>query len=711
MLATAAALVTCSNAWATLLYWDPAKGSALGGTGTWNTSTAIWAQQSNGSLLTKWGNGSDASFNTSAGTVTVDGTADVMVQNLTFNVSGYTITGGPLTFTGTTPTFSSQINGGSATTISTVLAGTPDVTFRGSATSSSAATYVFTLSGANTYTGATAVSAATLAGIGAHAFGSTSGITLSGTSTLSLLGNSSTPFTKASDSTAYAITAADAATINVDAATSAGTSAKTMTIGSIGTSSTAVTYQLNFKGANSASLVAGGVTGPRSSAATSVNISNKISSPGTLTLASYTSANTTGGEALTFSGSGATVVAGALIPSATSTLSVTQNDVGTLTLQGSSGYTGLTTLNAGTLAFTSVANGGSASALGAASSAFVVKNGSSAATFKYVGAGNAQTDRAIDWQGTASGQLNLDASGTGSVQYLATGNLRSASGNAVLQFQGSNTGGNTLAQVINDPTSAKTAVVKADPGGWTLSGTNGYSGGTTINGGTLRAGNATSSFGSGSVTVNGTGTLAGTGTTGDGDVAVNAGGTITAGSGARSTDTAGTLTVGGKTTISGGSTEVFKIVHATGTAGVDWDRLSLNTLSLSGVSIVPINMKITNGSDASGLTTLVLKAGMTYALFQSKMYPLASLKGAITSNDFVLDTSGLNSGQYSSQMFTLSASAFGSGSELDVTYTATPEPTTAALAGLSASTLLGRRRRRNVFGIANRSRSALHWAA
>jgi uncharacterized repeat protein (TIGR02543 family) len=68
-----------------------------------------------------------------------------------------------------------------------------------------------------------------------------------------------------------------------------------------------------------------------------------------LTLASYTSANTTGGETLVFNNTGTTTVTGAITPSAT-TLSLTKNNAtGTLILGGTCAYTGATAVNAGTV--------------------------------------------------------------------------------------------------------------------------------------------------------------------------------------------------------------------------------------------------------------------------------------------------------------------------------------------------------------------------
>jgi autotransporter-associated beta strand protein len=150
-------------------------------------------------------------------------------------------------------------------------------------------------------------------------------------------------------------------------------------------------------------------------------------------------------------------------------------------------YTGNFGAGAGTVQFTSVANGGSPSALGAGTTAYTIGNGNSSATFRYIGAANSSTTRGINWNTTGTGTLAVDASGAGTVQYLATTAIRSAasSGANTLTLQGTNTGANTLAQVISDPASGATSLSKSGAGTWVLTGANTYSGVTTINQGIL----------------------------------------------------------------------------------------------------------------------------------------------------------------------------------------------------------------------------------
>ena len=202
----------------------------------------------------------------------------------------------------------------------------------------------WTLSGNNSYTGATTISAGTLVGIGANAFGSTSGISLTGTNTLSLRGDSSTAFASSN-----VTTTATGPTINADQATIAGSGAKTMTMGTIGTSSTAATYQVNFTGANNTSLSAGTLSTPISTIAAVHTINNNISGGGSLNLASvFNQATTIASPNLVFAGTGNTTVSGA-ITQTLADMDLIKNGAGTLTLNASSTYTGSTSINGGTL--------------------------------------------------------------------------------------------------------------------------------------------------------------------------------------------------------------------------------------------------------------------------------------------------------------------------------------------------------------------------
>lgn len=152
----------------------------------------------------------------------------------------------------------------------------------------------------------------------------------------------------------------------------------------------------------------------------------------------------TAGTTLTFSGA-----------SAATTGALTKIGTGTLELTGANLYTGSTTLNAGTLSVSSLGNGGTASGIGAATNAaskLVLGGG----TLMYTGA-SASTDRNFTLTAATTNTFNIfDAAAT-------------------LTWSGAST-------------ATTGALTKAGAGTLTLSGTNLYTGATTIAAGTLVSG-------------------------------------------------------------------------------------------------------------------------------------------------------------------------------------------------------------------------------
>ena len=148
---------------------------------------------------------------------------------------------------------------------------------------------------------------------------------------------------------------------------------------------------------------------------------------------------------------------------------LTKNNSGTLTILTTNDYTGVTTISGGTLAVSFLDNGGSPSAIGAAttdSSNLVIQSG---ATLRYLGV-TATSDRG-----------------------------------ATLNVGGATDVTNTLANLtLNGNVDGDGALVKVGPGTLTLGGTNSYAGGTLISAGTLRmgAGAASGTLGGGDVTNN-----------------------------------------------------------------------------------------------------------------------------------------------------------------------------------------------------------------
>lgn len=234
------------------------------------------------------------------------------------------------------------------------------------------------LVGDNSYAGTTTVNGGALAAVGSHAFGSTTGISISGSGILKLLGDSSTSFVKADDDSSYAVTTtASDATIHVDQATAAGTAAKTMTIGTIALN-LAGTNQTHFTGANHTSLSIGAMSTGTSVGGTEI-INNPNVGGGSLTIANVNVLRT-GSPTLKFDGAGHTIVSGAISQVASTALN--KSGTGMLTLNGDCGLTGTTTVNKGTLHLTgsldsavSVKNTGTLSGTGSVSGNVSVLSG------------------------------------------------------------------------------------------------------------------------------------------------------------------------------------------------------------------------------------------------------------------------------------------------------------------------------------------------
>ena len=643
-----------------------------GGTTLNNTSGAAITSPTNNPAVTI---GGDFTFGASGSTSLNNlnlGTGAVSMstaRTITILGTGTTLTfGGPLTYTGSaavasngllsSPTAGNTLVLGGLNLSSANVApinilisnGAGNIIFNGpiangagvagnSLSYSGSGTLTFSGSGSS-YTGSTTTTNGTLVGIGANAFGSTSVIAIGATSVLSLRGDASTAFIKTSDSSAYGIApSASGSTINVKSATGV-TMAKTMTIGAITPTSTAAALTLNFTGSENTSLSTGAVKGAVSTAVGTVTIANAIAGGGSLTLASYTSANTTGGETVTFNGVGNTTVTGAVAPSAT-TLALGYTGSGTLTLNGNNSYTGLTTLNnaagklilsgnntaatggvtltagtldvrtttalgTGALALTPASNGGgtlmngSGSALTMANVMPVTLGGVNfGATGDTGGNGNITFGTgAVSFSGVFTETLL----GTGSTFRFNGAATQTSTGNAIVTVNGA---GNTL--VFGGPTFTLASDPAVNNRGTTFSG----SGNVTILGAAQNNPSApavTASLiysGTGTLTLAGASTYTSqttltngrlnlTGSLGATAVAVNGGGTLYGVGNGTTTGIIGTTT-GGSVTVAGGTTAATR-----GT--IDLTDGAIGTLTVQGASGGTI---LTIGSTTAGSNSIL----------------------------------------------------------------------------------------------------------
>ncbi len=141
-------------------WWN--GGGSLGGSGTWSPSagTTNWGDSA-GANPAAWGQGSLAIFGGTAGTVTVGGTTAPQAVGMEFLTTGYTLTGNGIELASfnSSPTTAIKVEdstapGGGNATIASVLSGTQGLDKTGTGT--------LVLTGTNTYSGGTQVTAGTL---------------------------------------------------------------------------------------------------------------------------------------------------------------------------------------------------------------------------------------------------------------------------------------------------------------------------------------------------------------------------------------------------------------------------------------------------------------------------------------------------------------------------------------------------------------------
>ena len=258
----------------------------------------------------------------------------------------------------------------------------------------------------------------------------------------------------------------------------------------------------------------------------------------------------------------------------------------TVVLNGTNTYSLATTINNGTVSVANLTNGGTAGALGTSSNvqANLVIN---AGTLRYTGSGGS-TDRRFT---IGTGGATLDASGTGAIVFSNTDYVFYGAGDTtphVLRLAGTNTAGNTLAARVDDLSTYATSLVKNGAGTWLLTSPNGYTGGTTLNAGTLQIGND-SALGGGALTVAGAATVQANAAARSIANAVTAGGNLTV-SGANA------LAVGGAFTVTGGDRTLD---NATA------NGLTLGTVYLSESNSVSRRLTIGSSTTASPGTTTI----------------------------------------------------------------------------------------------------------
>ena len=385
----------------------------------------------------------------------------------------------------------------------------------------------------------------------------------------------------------------------------------------------------------------------------------------------------TGSRTLTLRGATAgTGEISGVLDNAVANLSVTKTDSGTWRLSNAANtYAGTTSISGGVLEVVKLANTSSASSIGTGSIGPLSITGG---TLRYIGSGDS-TNRTFQVNNLGA---TVDASGTGAVNFTRTTATTHPTNNLAIAITltGTNTDLNTWAANDTNNGSGAVSYTKDGVGTWALTGANTYTGATTVNAGTLLI-NGSTAAGS-AVTVNG-GTLGGTGTIA-GTVTVNSGGTLSPGASIES------LATGSNTWNGGGALDFeFSTDGSTGSAGTQWDLLTITGgLDLSGASsVTPFTMNLFTMADATTPGVLASwdpDVTHTWAGFVTTTTGFT----AFAANKFAINATGFQNpvaGTFS---------VVQNGNNLDLVYSAIPEPSTWALLAFSLTTVIVLRRRR-----------------
>ena len=630
---------TSSGAWGTGVNWSAGVPSSAntatfnGSAGLMNGITLLPSSMAGSLSFVSTGGANAYTFDTAAtannNTLTITSgitnsdTAEVTFYNTTTLAGAQTWTnnGGALAFSGNvnlgsgTSAYALTVNGADAVTIAGVIANGAASPASGSLTYSG--TGLLTLTGTNTYSGGTTINSGTVniqnnSALGGGAVSVAPG--RSATATLQLQGGLTG--------------VANAITLNGDGSTNV-----------MGSSQGALD---NLSGNNT---VTGAIT---LGSAAQIN-----SDSGTLSI-------TTGGitgtnQNLTVGGSGNTSISGVI---ATGSGTLTKTGSGTLTLSGANTFTGATSINGGSLSISADNNLGTAPG-GVVTGDLIFGGGTLDATSSFTlnanrgilldaagGTIDTASGSTLTYGGgiagsggltvTDSGTLLLTGGGsyTGATTINSGANLQLGNGTANANLTGTS-GIADNGSLILDENSAVTlskaisgtgTVTQNGSANTTLSGTNTYSGATTVNSGTLTAGSAAAFGGTGesAVTVNNSGVLALNGFS-------NTVGSIASGSATSSiTLGSGTLTTGGNNA----STTFAGVISGTG------------GLTLTGNSVLVLD----NANTYSGLTTINSGANLQLG---------AATNGTIASTSGIVDNGALNFTEASA--VTIGASISGTG--------------------------------------------------
>jgi autotransporter-associated beta strand protein len=562
-------------------------------------------------------------------------------------------------------------NRSDAVTVANVIDGTGSLVQSGTGT--------LTLTGSNTFTGTTVVSAGTLS-IGA---GGTSGSLVG-----NIANNSALRFNRSNAETYAGIISGSGTLTKLGAGTLTLTGANTYTGSTTLSAGTLALGAANRLADTTALSVNSGAT---------FNLAGFSETVGSLAGAGNV---TLGAGSLTAGGNNtSTTFSGVL----SGTGGFTKAGTGTLTLAGENTYTGPTTISAGTLVAQAGANRlADTTALSVSFGATFDLDGAPEGVGSLAGAGNVTlgagtltaggNNTSTTFSGVLSGTGGFTKSGTGTLTLtgantysgtttISAGTLQIGAGgslNGPVANAGTLSFTNPATQTLGGVLSG-TGGLNVSAGSVTLGANNTFSGPATISGGKLLV--TGSNTGGGSLTVGSGGTFGGTGSF-SGPLVVNAGGAVAPGA------SPGILSVGA-TTFAGAGTFSFEINNSVGTAGSQWDLLSIS--GALNITATPANPFVVN------LTSLTLSntAGLLDGFNSANPYSwkFVQTTGGITG--FSAGAFQYNAGSFENNLNGGSFFVSKISNDLFLNFTPVPEPSTYALMalGLGVIVLLARRRR------------------
>ncbi len=259
-----------------------------------------------------------------------------------------------------------------------------------------------------------------------------------------------------------------------------------------------------------------------------------------------------------------------------------------------------------------------------------------------------------------------------------------------LELAGNGAGLVALSGTIGQQTGQTGSIIKSGTSTFALSGNNTYTGGTSVNGGTLLVNNTTgSATGSGAVAVNSGGTLGGTGTI-SGATTVNAGGTIRGDSGTGT----GTLNLANTTILgaagsTGGTLAARLAVNGGGTVtGNSKLAVGSNTLNLVSTAGKFNIVLLDDGALTSGQAYTIILATGGLTSFQRNGVIWNAILNPFTAADYTV-TSGSGAWTFDNTILGVDGS-----NNLTLQFTPVPEPgTVLAVAGAGLVVFGGLRRR------------------